>query len=460
MKIVVLNGSPKGELSVTLQYVLYLQKKLPGCEWIVHHVAQKLHSLENDGAAFRAVLDDVAAADACVWAFPLYYMLVHGNYKRFIELIHQHGAQDAFRGKYTAVLTTSIHFFDHTAVGYMHGICDDLEIEYLGAFSAAMYDLQQPERRGQLEAFGRDFLDAVETGRPAFRDHPPIVCDPFDYRPNQLMAHVDPEEKRVVVLTDSSAGSPNLARMVEQFGKMFTRPIEVFDIAEVDIKSGCLGCLQCGYDNTCVWEGKDEFVDFYRSRVLPADVLVLAGAVSDRYLSSRWKTFFDRTFFKNHVPALAGKQIGFLIAGPLGQLAELRQILESSVSLEGANLVGIVTDEPADRNEIDARLAELARALIRRYGQSFSLPPMFPTVAGAKLFRDEIWASMRFPFVADYKYYKAHGLFDFPRRSWRVRLTDALMLLAVKIPGFRNKVYKEMMKEKMVEPLQKIVEGA
>jgi hypothetical protein len=33
MKIVVLNGSPKGEYSVTLQYVHYIQKKFPGHEW-------------------------------------------------------------------------------------------------------------------------------------------------------------------------------------------------------------------------------------------------------------------------------------------------------------------------------------------------------------------------------------------------------------------------------------------
>ena len=29
MKIVVLNGSPKGDISVTMQYVAYLKKKFP-----------------------------------------------------------------------------------------------------------------------------------------------------------------------------------------------------------------------------------------------------------------------------------------------------------------------------------------------------------------------------------------------------------------------------------------------
>jgi hypothetical protein len=34
MKIIVLNGSPKGELSVTMQYVHYLQKVFPDNEML------------------------------------------------------------------------------------------------------------------------------------------------------------------------------------------------------------------------------------------------------------------------------------------------------------------------------------------------------------------------------------------------------------------------------------------
>ena len=33
MKIAVLNGSPKGEISVTVQYIKFIQKKFPGHEF-------------------------------------------------------------------------------------------------------------------------------------------------------------------------------------------------------------------------------------------------------------------------------------------------------------------------------------------------------------------------------------------------------------------------------------------
>ena len=38
MKVLVLNGSPKGKYSITLQTVLYLQKKCKSCEFEVLNV--------------------------------------------------------------------------------------------------------------------------------------------------------------------------------------------------------------------------------------------------------------------------------------------------------------------------------------------------------------------------------------------------------------------------------------
>ena len=66
MKIVVLNGSPKGDVSVTRQYVLYLEKAFPEHQFVVLHVAQQSKKLERDAAAFDHVIDGVAtsAADA------------------------------------------------------------------------------------------------------------------------------------------------------------------------------------------------------------------------------------------------------------------------------------------------------------------------------------------------------------------------------------------------------------
>ena len=134
MKIMVLNGSPKGSVSVTMQYVAYMQKKFPAHEYRIFNVALDIRKIEKDDAVFGGIIDAVRTADLVLWAFPLYFMLVPSQYKRFIELVFERHAEEAFSGKYTASLSTSIHFFDYTAHAYVHAICDDLGMRYGGFY--------------------------------------------------------------------------------------------------------------------------------------------------------------------------------------------------------------------------------------------------------------------------------------------------------------------------------------
>jgi len=64
MKIVVLNGSPKGELSVTLQYVRYAAKKLAGHTFDFFPIAQNIRKLEKDETSLREVIEAIKGADA------------------------------------------------------------------------------------------------------------------------------------------------------------------------------------------------------------------------------------------------------------------------------------------------------------------------------------------------------------------------------------------------------------
>jgi len=85
MKITVLNGSPKGELSVTMQYVNYLAKLYPQHQFDIVHIAQRIKRIEHDRATFDEIIAQVRSSDAVLWGFPLYYLLVHAHYKRFID---------------------------------------------------------------------------------------------------------------------------------------------------------------------------------------------------------------------------------------------------------------------------------------------------------------------------------------------------------------------------------------
>src|SRR3972149_8799857 len=128
MNFVVFSGSPKGNQSVTLQYIRFIQKKYPQHQLEVFNVAQEIGKIQQDNKTFQDIIDAVSTSDGVLWAFPLYFLLVHSNYKKFIELIWERRAQSSFSNKYTASISTSIHFYDHTAHNYVNGICDDLDM--------------------------------------------------------------------------------------------------------------------------------------------------------------------------------------------------------------------------------------------------------------------------------------------------------------------------------------------
>jgi len=456
MKIVVLSGSPKGMTSVTMHYVVFLAKKYPEHDFEILHVCRDLRRLEEDSGAFDAVVQAIEGADGVIWAFPLYYLLVHAHYKRFIELVFERGAGDAFQGKYAAALSTSIRFFDHTAHNYIHAVCDDLGMRFFGSYSAAMYDLlEEPERR-RLALFARHFFEAIHAEAPMPRVHGPIELRPFDYAPAPGAEAISTGGRRVIVITDETDEGTNLGRMVDRFRRCYADPIEVVNLQEVKIRGGCIGCLQCGLDNTCVYRDADEIFETYQ-KVTAADVLVLAGSIKDRYLSSRWKLFFDRGFFNNHVPTLPGTQVGLLISGPLMQIPNLRQLLEGHFEIQQASLVGIVTDECADSSQLDRLLESLAQRLMACADTGYIRPPSFLGVGGTKLFRDEIWSYMRVVFPADHRYYKTHGLYDFPKRSMRTRIRQGLVALMLNIPAFRRE-FRKRIKEGLVKPLAELVE--
>ena len=96
MKIIILNGSPKGEYSITLQYVHFIQKKFPQHELRIFHISQHIKKLEKDKKAFEEIIDKVRAADSVLWSFGLWVLAVPAQYMRFIELISERGVEDAF----------------------------------------------------------------------------------------------------------------------------------------------------------------------------------------------------------------------------------------------------------------------------------------------------------------------------------------------------------------------------
>ena len=69
MRFVVLNGSPKGDVSATMQYVRFIQKKYPSHEFLIQNISQRISKLEEDEEAFQEVIRSIGSADGVFSGF-------------------------------------------------------------------------------------------------------------------------------------------------------------------------------------------------------------------------------------------------------------------------------------------------------------------------------------------------------------------------------------------------------
>lgn len=453
MRVTVISGSPKGDESVTLQYLKFVEKNAPGCEFDVFNVGHDIKKIEKKPELFQRVIESVEGSDAVLWCFPVYVLLVPAQLKRFIELINERGA-GAFEGKYATALTTSINFYDHTAHDYVRAISEDLGMRYVPGYSAHMRDMLKAQGRESLARFTENFIAYVENGWPTTRDYSPVNRETPEYKQRKPRKAAGDARGRIVLITDSGEEDSNLNRMIEVFIRSVPGEVEVVDLDKVDIRGGCLGCLRCGYDGVCFYS--DGMMALYEEKLLPADAIIYAGTITDRFLSSRWKMFMDRSFFNGHRPVLMEKQAGFLLAGPLRQLPDLRGVLEAYAQVGRLSVAGFVTDEYEDSKYVTSLIKTLADRIMWGVEERYSRPTTFLGVGGHKLFRDFIF-NARFVFKADHDFYTEHDLFDFPQKAIGQRAVNLLVPGLLKVPRFRERFEKEI-KGYMVKPYRKYVE--
>ena len=328
-------------------------------------------------------------------------------------------------------------------------------MNFFGSYSAEMNDLLKSKERQRLKTFSELFIKAIKDGTPSIKNNKPLIAPEVVFDAEAIKP-VEAESKKVLIVADDLAENPNLQKMVERLRQTFSPAAELVQLKDIDIKGGCLGCMQCGFDNVCVYEGKDGFIDFFNTKIKTADILFFAGAIHDRYLSSLWKCFFDRHFFNGHTPVLLNKQTGFVISGPFSQIYNLREIFEAYVEMQHASLVGFVSDDMGSSAEINIALQNMASRSVAQSKLGYIPPPTFYQVAGNKVFRDAIWGRLRMVFQADHRYYKEHGFYNFPQKKYKWRIINSTLVLLTKIPAVRREFMKRI-KTEMIKPYANVV---
>ena len=445
MKILVINGSPKGKYSITLQTLNYLQLLHPEHEFDVLHAGQSIKALEKD---FSPAIAAVERADILLFSYPVYTFIAPCQLHRFIELLK--AAKPDLTGKFASQITTSKHFYDITAHRYIEDNCHDLGLKYVVGLSADMDDLTSEKGQAEAEKFFEYLIWSVTHG--ICEPSPAPLGAPARVPVKEAPATAPNKPGDVVVLTDCEDDDVQLRSMIDRFCAVLPRKTRIINIREYPFRGGCLGCFNCAITGKCIY--KDGFDDYLRNEIQTAESIVYAFTIKDHSMGSRFKMYDDRNFCNGHRTVTIGMPVGYLISGNYSREANLQTILQARAQVGSNFLAGVATDETDPTSAIDDLADKLCYALEHRY-----VPPQnFYGIGGMKVFRDLIWI-MQGMMRADHKFYKSHGQYDFPQKQWPRMIAMYAVGSLLANPKLKSKMGNKM-NEGMLMPYQKALEQA
>ncbi|MBQ8604972.1 MAG: NAD(P)H-dependent oxidoreductase [Oscillospiraceae bacterium] len=443
MNILVINGSPKGQNSITWQTVNYLEKLHPEHSFVTIHAGQQIKKLERD---FSPVIREMEKAELVLFSYPVYTFIAPYQLHRFIELLKESGVDVS--GKFATQITTSKHFYDVTAHRYVQDNCCDLGLKYIRGLSADMDDLTV--KKGQLEAqnWADHLFWCIKNNY-----YEPVTTLTVQHTPVMAKVPVVTKEKQgdVVIVTTATETDVSLNAMIDRFRAVLPAATRVVNLNDYPFSGGCLGCFNCAVDGKCIY--KDGFDDFLRGQLQTAQAIIYAFAIKDHSMGSRFKLYDDRQFCNGHRTVTMGMPVGYLISGRYSHEANLQMILEGRAQVGGNILAGIATDEADTDNAVNMLAANLSYSLKYKNTQ----PANFYGVGGMKIFRDLIW-QMQGMMKADHKFYKAHGQYDFPQKKPGRMIAMYRVGAMLANPKIKAKMGNNM-NEGMLMPYKKVLDS-
>lgn len=442
MNILVLNGSPKGDYSITLQTARYLEKLNQAHSFSYINVGQRIKALEKN---FSEVIDAVKVADVLVFCYPVYTFIAPYQLHRFIELLKESNV--SLSGKYATQITTSKHFYDVTAHNYIRDNCIDLGLKYIRGLSADMEDLTISKGQNDAKSFFEYICHCVEND--IFEPDRVIRNTPINNKatPGEAIGN---KQGDVVIVTDCTDDDTHLSSMIERFRNVSSYETRVINLNDFPFKGGCLGCMNCAVDGKCVY--KDGFDDYLRNEIQTGQAIIYAFTIKDHSMGSRFKLYDDRQFCNGHRSVTMGMPVGYIVSGNLSEEPNLNMIIEGRANVGGNFLAGVATDEMNTDKEID----DLAKSLQYAIENNYAPPSNFYGVGGMKIFRDLIY-QMKGMMKADHKFYKEHGQYDFPQKKKGTMLLMYLVGAMMGNPKIKAKIGNKM-NEGMLMPYKKVLD--
>jgi len=419
LKILVLNGSPRGEMSVSYHHILFLEKHFKSATFEFVHIGKmlKIYKDEKLGDLIKKMSD----ADCVLWTYPVYTFSIPYQLMLFMNRLQNHDLKHLLKGTYSTQFSTSKHFYDITAYDFMKTQFKDLEIIHLEGLMADMDEMITESGRHKMVEFMDKLLHSitVEVTYPNIK-HVPGQLYEFSY--NQV-PEPDKLPSKILVVYNGLEYSNSLKQMISAFENLCDYDVHRLDVSNINIQGGCLGCIKCTMIGHCIY--KDEFEEMYQEKILSSDVIVYASDINNHYLHADFKLIDDRAFYNGHRVNTENKATGYLLTGNYQQEQNLKHLIEARAHVGHMSLFEPVTNESEDVLEQIKRLCtEVTYFMENKPAPKNS----FYGIGGMKVFRDLIF-NMRGMLTEDHDYYKAHKLYDFPEKHY---ITHFFMRFGIK----------------------------
>lgn len=448
LKVLILNGSPKGENSITYQTCLYIENLYSSHTYVVEHIGKNIRKYEKD---MSDVINKLEKADLIIFAYPVYTFIAPYQVHRFIELLKDSNVN--ISGKFVTQITTSKHFYDVTAHKFIEENCLDLGLKVIPGLSADMEDLLLEKGQKEAEMFFKGVLFSIENDISSIKK--PIVQTVLKEYSGKYLGDISKViekdlSKRVVLVTSiDEKTSKSLINMIDDFMVLFPYQVDIVSLNDIGMRGGCISCFNCAVNGNCIY--KDNFQEVLRKRIQTADAIIYAFTIKNHYTDSIFKMYDDRQFCNGHRTVVKGTPIGYLIDGEYSKEFNLQMILEGRAEVGGTYLSGIATSEYEVTNEIE----DLVKNLVFAIDNKLERPANFYGVGGMKIFRDLIY-EMQGLMKEDHRYYKKTGVYDFPQNKrgkiFGMKLVGSIM----SVPIVKKKMGNNLTKY-MLEPYKKVI---
>lgn len=451
MNIVVLNGSPKGNCSVTIQTVNFLKAHYPDDNFNILNIGQQIRKFQGE-EQFNNCMNLLIDCEMILMAYPVYTFIAPYQMHRFIEQIKQSERVEELKGKFITQITTSKHFYDVTAHNYIEDNAYDLELKVIKGLSSDMDDLLTTKGQDSVIKYwdyvrfsvANDIYNSKEKNN---------VINNYLYQSTKLDS-IMKTTNDTVIITNCSEDDIGLKNMINDFIAVYPYYVRILNINDFKFDGGCLGCFTCAFDGKCVY--KDGFEDYLRNHIQSAKAMIFAATIKDHSMGASFKIYDDRQFCNGHRTVTMGMPVGYILSGNYSLEDNLRTIIEGRASVGHNYLAGIASNESQDDKTTFMSLNNLAKNMKYAIDNKMILPQNFLGIGGMKIFRDLIYV-MQGMMQADHKFYKKHNFYDFPQKKramkWKMKLIGFLMSK----PSIKKKI-KGKLNNIIIKPYQKAIE--